>query len=318
MRFKTSLKSARGRISWKLMAPQLTIMILSLVAIVAGFVGLVVTGFQKGPITLWAIGVFNGSPLNAIDWHEHIPRGLTVELYCLAAFWCLYGAVRAGFFIRKARTCATESHDFFRFKIPVPVELQDGRHASLTQLAEDWARMRLDQPVKTGELLTFTAFLPGGPLEMIMEVTDDGKDHCSGPLRWSSTEARDQLAASLYSVDWHREFLHRNAEFLAPSDLLLGLGRRRQPRMSWHAVLLQDDAFSTSPYGVLVESDRPGEKSSLITFTPLQEGAEQELLIFRPHGTSPARASISKGVGLQSLAAKGLDGAKPHRYEVII
>jgi cellulose synthase (UDP-forming) len=316
MRFRSSLKTAAGKVNWWLMMPQISILVLSIFSIGYGYLILVETGFQKGLMAIWIAEILNGRLSNAAIWSEQIPQGMTVDLYCMAGLWAVYGIARVAFFLRKTLRCAANSHDFFRFKVPIPVRLEDETYACVTQLAEDWVQFRCDQIIKQGSQLTFTAFLPAGPLSLTMEVTESHGGLCSGPLHWTSTEARDQLAASLYSVDWHREFLHRNAEFLVPSDLLLGLMRPRPARMRYYAILLEDKRTSSSCYCILMEPDRSDASASLIAFVPLAQDYSYESMVFRSERIVRTRIVIESKEDLQSLVSKGLDGASPCRYRV--
>ena len=218
--------------------------------------------------------------------------------------------------MRKALHGARHSHDFYRFKLPVPVQLDEGTRGHTTQLAEDWMEMRIDKVMKEGMTLSLTAHMPAGPQALTMNVATVRDGICSGPLCWKSTAARDALAASLYSVDWHREFLHRHADFMAPSDLLLSPWRPRPAREQWHAVLLADAAGHFNHYGILSESDQDEEEASLIAFIPLENKKSYEALIFRSNITVRANVTIGASTGLHSLANEGLDGAVPRRWQV--
>lgn len=318
MRFRSSLKSARGRISWYLMAPQLTMLALSLFSVIYGYLRLAETGFQMGPLSGLLIDFWKDFHLPHVDWHALVPYGFTVDLYAVSAVWALYGAIRAACFVRKAIHGAARSHDFFRFKVPVPVRLEGGAYGCLIQLAEDWVELRIDQAVVKNSQLTFSAFTPAGPQVLRMTVTTTSDGICSGPLCWTSSAARDAWAAGLYSVDWHREFLHRNADFMVPSDVPLALLRPRPTRMQWHAVLLGNTRESCIHYSILSEPDRPETPSSLITFIPLVEGELHEVMIFRPNGIVKAHLAIGSITGLHTLASAGLDGAIPRRCEAKI
>jgi hypothetical protein len=53
--------------------------------------------------------------------------------------------------------------------------------------------------------------------------------HIDCELTWRRGAERRRLAECLYSVDWHREFMHRHAFFATPIEALRRLLKLRRP-----------------------------------------------------------------------------------------
>lgn len=328
MAFKSSSKNIHGRINWRLMTPQILVMAASLLAVGYAVMTLAEKGFRTGPLAKFIYLLVTTWTIPQMDLHGVMAEGYTVDLVVIAGAWALYSAVRGGFFIRKVLHDARNTHDYFRFRIPVPALLDSaGKHyGCVTRLSEDWVRLsdcRAPMPVTAGGAFSFTAFLPAGPLRLTAvaeKVTQrNGAAEIEGRLSWESEALRDRLASGLYSVDWHREFLHRNAYFLTPSDVLLSClffkPPLKIPRRAWRAVLLETKEDMTG-YGVLAREKGSGNSASLVTFRPLASGQSCRFLEFTENGPRFGGMDVTGEESLHSLVEEGLDGAAPRRYAV--
>ena len=331
LHFISSSKNLQGQVSWRLMTPQLTVMVACLFSVTIAIAMLAHTGFRTGPlIKFFYSAATTFSIPKTVHLHEVMSDGYTVDLVAIAGAWALYSAVRVIFFVRKALLDAKNTHDFFRFRVPVPVVFKDSSYGCITSLSEDWTKLAIYQSVDlpVGNTIECTAFLPSGPLPLKINIESIKKINntpsVEGSLVWDKVEQRDQLANSLYSVDWHREFLHRNAYFMTPSDVILSCLRLQSPFKTpyapWQALLL-DATGSNKPsnndfiyYGIVSASRTIKDTASLVTFTELAIGKEYGFLMFSDAGQQIKRAQIIAEEGLHSLVKEGLDGATPYRY----
>ena len=322
MSFKSSTKSAHGHVSWKLMAPQLAAMTASLIALAVSITRLAHTGFQTGPLVKFAVALVTNFSIPHMNIHEIVPPGYTVDLVALSGAWALYCVVRVTLFVYKALQGAKQTHDYFRFRVPIPVVFQDGLYGCITSLSEDWVSLAYHQPLpalSTGDLLNCTAFMPAGPLPLKIRLEHRGDLSIEGHLIWDNIPARDKLANSLYSVDWHREFLHRHAYFMTPSDVVLSCLCQRTllhtPSASWRAILFKtSDHDAPNNYGIISGGGQAG--GSMICFDGLDIGAIYDGLNFTNSAPQPLKIRILGEEGLHSLATEGLDGAVPRRYTI--
>ena len=326
MPFRTSIKNIRGRIDWGLLSPQIGVGVLSLAALISGVVHLALN-FQVGPLGL-AFRQMSRGNFGDIDWSARLDQGYTLELVIVAGFWALFNAAKSFYLVRKAVVDARNSHDDYRFDAPLLAEFSTPSGRWLVAI-DRVSRSFFSAPVAAqdappcGEKLIGIIYLPSGPLPIECVVRacvplDAAKRPNAVMLEcdlvWRSERSRDRLARSIYSVDWHREFMHRNRFFSTPLDALGRLLRLRSPltprQPGWRPALYRED-FAPPGYAV-IRSD--GATASIVAFHSL---APESVLDFETpgeRGNEALRVRIIESEPLNSLATKGLDGATVHRY----
>lgn len=321
--FHSSRKNIRGNVNWQLMMPQMTVLALSLAAVAIGVASLQ-GHYETGPLFQLFRGILTFN-IPDIDFFAVLKDGYTVDFVAIAGFWALYSAVRAGFFAVKIWQNARDSHDFYRFDIPVPAIIDDKResYGYIDSIAEDWARLSLHEGAlpQPGDRLSFTAVMPAGPLRLAMRIDKTSGRSVEGSLLWDSPQQRDRLANGLYSVDWHREFLHRNAYFLTPSDVALSW-LKLQPSQgisfnNWQAVLLETEGRGRL-YGVMSRKTGDSSAAALVTFGYLHPDAEYMARLFSDTETKPLKIRVMEEEPVSSLVKQGLDGVEPRRYALRI
>jgi cellulose synthase (UDP-forming) len=345
MPFRTSTKNVRGRINWVLMTPQLAVLATSLLAVAAGAVAMILN-FKVGPLAYAVLDLLSGNWAN-IQWSQHLPQGYTLELVTVAGAWAMFNAAKSAYLIRKAILDARRSTDDYRFDVRLPLELKTSSGyamATVEKLSRSWlsARVLGDEIGLPAERFVGRLFLPSGPLPVkgrIVQTTksdiqryklgpvlvelggaksfaDEGKIECE--LVWDAPADIARLTRSLHSVNWHREFMHRDAFFLTPSDVLVRLFRMSAPFVKQSATwlpVLYSDTERAEAVGVI--GIKQGEaEMSLVAFRKLDSGAVLRAEIFAPEGIRRHQVRILAPEALHSLAVRGLDGAVAQRYRV--
>jgi len=344
MAWRSSAKVLRGEISLPLIAPQLAVLLISLAAIIFGAWRLA-GDFQSGPILQALLAILptwlggTGMGITAIDWGAPLPKGYTVELVVVAGLFALMNALRAGLLIGKAYLNARDSKADFAFKIPLPIELT-GTKAQLRGMVDEIStsrlRFRLNRPLPMAinQVLHATIYLPSGPLHTNLNahalthgsVTRSGEVEgalIDAEFDWISQDDRDQLARSLYSVDWHREFLHRNAYFLTPLEVLKKLMVWRQSksreRVHWSGVLYRQAGGGDSKPSLAILASPGTDNGSrlLMAFDDLDTGAQIDVEDFASSREAWARSyRVIDTVPMQTIARRGLDGTEFHKHTV--
>ena len=334
IRFHSSSKNIKGQVKLSLMAPQLVVLGLSLGALMFAIIRLA-GDFQTGPLfDLIFVPVTSGfQELPEIDVFAEMPEGYTLDLVAVAGAWAFYSIIRVFFFLWKVFEDASQTHDFFRFSVPLPLVLDEKRnwHGRVRQLSESWISFQAfagGDKIEAGGLSSLQVGLPTGffPLTIRVETaTPLGKgkgQRVEGRLVWSTVQDRDALAKSLYSVDWHREFLSRNEYFLTVSDVVMGLFGKRLPRKQspgcWRAVLYhpQNGEKTVPVFGVMLPSRFSGGRLSLITFAPLALGQVCVGTQMFEDKAAALSFRIEKEEPVSSLVEEGLDQAVVWRYAV--
>jgi cellulose synthase/poly-beta-1,6-N-acetylglucosamine synthase-like glycosyltransferase len=324
--FRVSSKAMKGKTGWHLMVPQLAVIVLSLAALAAGIYKL--DGhYEFGPLFQYIAGIFTGHIPQGVDVHAVLKGGYTLDFIGIAGFWAIYGACRAGYFVWKTWSDARNSHDFFRFKLPLPASIDGAPAGRVNVIAEDWARMDIypGRPVALGDELAVSVHLPSGPLPLKLRAEKISGGAVEGHLAWEGEAQRDKLAAALYSCDWHREFLTRNAYFVTPSDVLLSCIRLESPFTvkygEWQAALLEIPAGNPPAeklYAIAAPLKKDPGRGSLVTFGYFAPGTRMTARLFTAGGLKDAIFDIMEEEAVSSLIQKGLDGATPRRYAIKI
>jgi hypothetical protein len=319
--WRSSAKNIKGQVSWKLMAPQITVLVLSLFAVTWAFFRLS-NDFTVGPLFQAIFAILTFQPLPKLDLFAEMPKGYTLDLVAIAGAWALYSAVRAGIFIRKAIKDAQNSHTFFRFTLPLPAIIhgESERYGAIEKISEDWLRLKdfaqRTEGLKHGDTLTLTLYLPSEPLDLQVKIEKYANQTIEASILWSDVAARDQLAKSLYSVDWHREFLNRNAYFSTPSDGVMKLfkpAKNIQPKPNtWNSVLY--NGGNDQLCGVIADLPNNKTQSVFITFKKLEQNRSYNGIELRDAAPNPTQFTIIKEVPISSLVRKGLDQSVVRKY----
>jgi cellulose synthase (UDP-forming) len=324
MAFRSSSKTIQGNVSWCLMAPQLLVAAASLGAVIAGVLNLK-GDYSPGPLFQFLYAMATRSRIPDIDINAGLPLGYTVDLVAIAGFWALYGAARAAVFARKVFHDARNSHDFFRFRIPIPVLLDaKGGYGCVSAISEEWIAFtdyREGPRTVPESSMELTIVMPESPLQVrVVVAAVKGRD-IEGRLIFPSTEQRDRLANGLYSVDWHREFLHRSAYFMTPSDVILSCLRLQSPFQKayglWQAVVFRELGREGHPhYAVMAKHRKNSLLASVIAFQDLTPGTIIYGMQFSDGKTHAFNGIVVDYEPLSSLVEEGLDGASVRRYQL--
>jgi len=314
----------QGAVSWRLMLPQVAVFVVSGLAL-SYAVWRLSHDFVVGPLAKAVWNLFQGLPLAEGALFATLPAGYSAELVAIAGFWALFNMVRAGAFIIKALGNARRSHAVFRFEIPLPVTwaTHPDAVAQTVSISETWVRIAVPTgwDVPAGEV-SLTLHLPDGPLMCQVDVDARLDGYIEGHFKWARFAEQDQLAATLYSIDWQREMQAHHAYFLTPSDVvgrLLGLHPKGgELKRQWQAGLLQraDSPQSLVPVLAAKISESP-PSFEIISFDPLACGATYPVM-FQDVGSRQNRLTITRARPIASLPHPGLNGRSYSRYLAIL
>jgi cellulose synthase (UDP-forming) len=317
--WRSSAKNVQGRISWRLMTPQIAVLTLSALALAyAGW--RLSDDFVVGPLAHSIVALWTQGQLSRGALFTTLPAGYSAELVAIAGFWALFNIARVVAFMAKSIRNARRSHFYFRFPLPLPATLA-GDPSTLTQtlaIAEDWIRLVLPSPhFPASPALALTLHLPDGPLSCQVEAIRQVDGALEGQLIWADETERDRLAATLYSVDWHRELQAHHAYFLTPSDVIVGLFGQRslgsEPKRLWRAGILHAAAAPEAAMPLLVGSLGNAPTSvEIISFAPLSSGTDYWVSL--PGISAPVPLVVINEVPIASLPHPGLNGKSYARY----
>jgi hypothetical protein len=159
----------------------------------------------------------------------------------------------------------------------------------------------------------------------MIELTRSGatseNTQLEGELIWRDPQVCDRLMRSLYSVDWHREFMHRNALFATPLEVLGRLLTFRWPFSlelpTWSPALFRDRT-SGGPALAVIAPDKNRRHAALLAFQALNPGKVITVTVLGPDTIEIWRTRIAGPEQQRSLASKGLDGAIVRRFRATL
>jgi cellulose synthase (UDP-forming) len=346
MRFRTSAKNIRGRIEWRPLFPQLAICAISLATFAVGVAHLALN-FRVGPLARDFINILSGN-FWLVNWNQRLDQGYTLELVAISGFWALFNAARCLYLVHKAMRDARRSAEEYRFDVRVPLEIETDNGPAfgcVERLSPSWASARWcdgNLPA-VGERLKGWLYLPAGviPVDCVVarsvrpkvwkikigpftiEIQNSRKSAKAGrldcELLWPHPQGRRRLAECLYSVDWHREFMHRQAFFVTPLQALTRLLRLRRPlaqNITWNPAIYRAPETGELAYAV-VNAEDDNRFTKLIAFRTIDPGQTIDLRVLGDGRVLNRCLRVIGYDSLQSLAGKGLDGAIMQKYRAV-
>jgi cellulose synthase (UDP-forming) len=243
--WRPSAKQRDGRVEWRMMAPQLAVIGLSVGAIIYAVAQVWGTGEAGGVSGL----LMAPGKIAELDWTAEFEAGYSLDLLLIAGFWALLNVLRGVVFVRKVVTTARRTHADHRFEVPLMVELEpEGDAPVAREVAElSLSVLRLKEArgavVPPGETVPARLYLPGTHVDL--SLRNRPPEHGCFEMIWAREEDRRVLDRALYSVAWHRELFHGQAEFLTPLRALarlLRLWSPERPLLDWRPELTRSES----------------------------------------------------------------------------
>lgn len=335
-RFRTSVKNIRGTLDWKLLTPQIIVGAVSLIALAVG-VGRFISDPIVGPLAHAFMNLWSGR-VGDIDWNEKLTQGYALELVVVAGFWAVFNAAKCLYVVRKALVNARESHSDYRFDIRLPAEVRlNGRSelAQIDRISLSWIRLSIYQgnAPQLGEKLRGQIYLPSGvlPFEAIVirrsaprvqhitvgsleiELSAGSRPAIECELVWTGAVLRARLEAQLYSVGWHRAYMHKHAFFMTPLEAVGRLLRGRHPfethYAAWAPALCRNAGQAEASFiAVNMAGDEAG--FDLLTFQPFEPGTLLDLEILT------AKGIMTRLLRVEGVAPEGAKGISPANFTI--
>jgi cellulose synthase/poly-beta-1,6-N-acetylglucosamine synthase-like glycosyltransferase len=234
--WKTSTKILRTRSSFSRVLPQVSIFLLSAIAL-SFAIRTLLLHFDEGVLLAG----------KAIDFNVPLEKGFTVDILIVAGGWAIYNMVRVAFFLKKAWTRSTYAQDDYRFKIELLVAAgeddESQQWGKTIWIAEQHIRIRIarTQHVRAGDRMKICLPLPTGTLMGTLHCSEvvmhDENIEIEGKLYLENEQDAQRLTDALYSVFWYRDLRSNRPAFLTP----LGWLRRIVSRNSLEKYRVLDE-----------------------------------------------------------------------------
>jgi len=328
--WETSSKNVKGEIHWRLMLPQISVMVLSISAVIYSIYKLS-QDFEPGLLFRFFKQKFQTGIAfneNSISIFEAMPEGYSLDLLLIAGFWALYNATRAGFCITKAVSHAKLSKLNYGFEIPLFIYDEQNNHpiALTTHISETHMHFKLlhhNDICALGSNVNIK--LPTGYSAVTIDTPIENNGVYETKIIPKSDTDFDQLWRCIYSIDWHREFVNRHSYFLTPIDFIIRiLGFKNKNKLSSYKRIEpflyskdnnQSDDLS---YGVALYYQQKNENTAdIIVF----ENLENNSTLIQTNGSN---REIQKTINIQhetpfmAIKANGLLKTAVTKYKVRI
>ncbi|MEP4036427.1 glycosyltransferase [Pseudophaeobacter sp.] len=238
--WRPSSKLVDGRVEWAMMSPQLLVVGLSLAAILFA-----VSRVWEDPKLGGMLEVFTGSKeISSINWTSEFAAGYSIDLLLVAGFWAVLNIVRGILFVRKVVHSARNTHTDHRFHVPLILELPTTelgtQSVEVSQISLSFLQLKSGDygGIQTGQI-TGQLYIPGETLTVALTSSLEGVGKFE--LSFASDKERNALESVLYSVEWHRNLFHSDAEFMTPLRYLArltGLGKPNEVPVNWRPELV--------------------------------------------------------------------------------
>ncbi len=322
LKWRSSKKNLKGKLNLSLMIPQLSLLFFNILALVFSSIK-IIKDFNYGPITeyfLSLIGISN-KPLSHINIYQTLDDGYTFELFIIAGFWALYNSIKVLFFIKKVYRDSKNSSDFFRFKIPAPIVINNHiNDIKVThKISENWLEFYKNngETFFKGDTVKAKVFMPFGEINILLKIENISKDLVSGLILWEDNNQRDILANSLYSIDWHREFFNRNSFFLTPLEFIKSIlfftWIKNKPQKNWNATLIKQNE-TISKYALIRQLNK--SEGTLICFNKQELQNHSNAIIIKENNFQEISFCIENREEFGCLSTIGLDGVEAYKYKV--
>ncbi len=312
--WKVSRKNLNGVFDWRLVAPQITLSIISLAALIYGIMKipeLSGTGMISGIfVAAWHNIVHDaGYPLffHIGSWQEISPQGYSWDLLLISSFWLIYNATRSAYWLIDTYRRTKNTHAYYRFEIPLMVEDESGKLHPLEWISESELKIKPHQnPPCVGEERAYSLWLPSGPLPVKTIIYRADTSGYQADFQWDSHALRDRLCDALLSVDWHAEINEREGYFpTLIEQLFQPIRMKSRPKLfDWTPGLMRTN-HANDPSMVLVGSRKGESPSRLIGFG--QNPIQQNITVTSADGCE-SQFLIGAPLEMQGWCKLGLDG----------
>lgn len=319
IKWQSSKKNIKGTINAMLMLPQMTVLVLSLVAL--GFAGYMVwNNTTIGPLGQLVINLFthHAPMLSTEDFTKIMDDGYSIELVMIAGAWALFNIIKVIAFIVKTvnSSLASDSELFFNLQLPIIVENKPA--INTVKISEQSAVISYTDINGIKKVNAVSLVLPTGLLTLNVEMHVIDDHHCRVVFQWASRAEQLTLIKVLYSPNWYRDAIVRDTLFLTPVDFLINILKwligRESKRYKWTTAVL--NSAQAHEQASLCLIGQCGDHYSLLCFQACEVG--MRFLINGMDIVPPKHIVIMAHQSIASSPSKGLYGKQYYRYKIRI
>lgn len=336
MLWKTSRKIVKARINYRLLAPQITMGLINLVAVFYSIWHLY-PDFKRGPLLEGFVSILTGDNFRdsfaEINFFEVLGDGYTLDLAIVAGFWALFNVFSIGLLVYKSQKKARKSDVDYLFHVEFPLDFQlpgvDKFYGVTKRCASKFLEFSLVSNGAQREVLpdTFdvTLYTSAGNFPITLsDVRKRKRGRYKAAIHWHHDQDKKHFEDTLYSVGWHRGLYHYEGCYKTPLESLLSfLMLKREKRLqAVKPLLLKPKSVSkmSHRFAALKEPFRGPDTYTLMSFMSLNIGDKIEFEELAKEGVRRREAYVVRELSKKEnlFIEKNLDGTIVRQYTVDI
>ena len=307
----SSSKKIKSEVNWLFMLPQLSILVVSVLSIVIAIVKLK-SNYQAGPIFMFfkqyfqpavqvssqAIAItkeganlITTNPV-ALNIYNVIDKGYSIDLVLIAGVWVLYSIVKIIFFISKVYYNVKKSRNYFQFKIPFPLLVNDLYKGQVLKISEECLIFSMDtigidniHKIKLDNILlrlTQNSIQFGIEIKKVSYNKKSQTALIEASIIWPSEIVRASFISCVYSINWHRALFNneKNNLFSTIGGLLIKIITLKSKKVTkWQPIAVDSDSHKLKDVKCAFISSFNAKKgtASLIIFEKLLKNDQLNL-----------------------------------------
>ena len=307
----SSSKKIKSEVNWLFMLPQLSILAISVLSIFIAIVKLK-SNYQAGPIFMFfkqyfqpavqvssqAIAITKeGANLittnpAALNIYNVIDKGYSIDLVLIAGIWVLYSIVKIIFFISKVYYNVKKSRNYFQFKIPFPLLVNDSYKGQVIKISEECLIFSMDtigidniHKIKLDNILlrlTQNSIQFGIEIKKISYNKKSQTALIEASIIWPSEIIRASFISCVYSINWHRALFNneKNNLFSTIGGFLIKIFTLKSKKVTkWQPIAVDSDSHKLKDVKCAFISSFNAKKgtASLIIFEKLLKNDQLNL-----------------------------------------
>ena len=307
----SSSKKIKSEVNWLFMLPQLSILVVSVLSIFIAIVKLK-SNYQAGPIFMFfkqyfqpavqvssqAIAITKeGANLittnpAALNIYNVIDKGYSIDLVLIAGIWVLYSIVKIIFFISKVYYNVKKSRNYFQFKIPFPLLVNDSYKGQVIKISEECLIFSMDtigidniHKIKLDNILlrlTQNSIQFGIEIKKISYNKKSQTALIEASIIWPSEIIRASFISCVYSINWHRALFNneKNNLFSTIGGFLIKIFTLKSKKVTkWQPIAVDSDSHKLKDVKCAFISSFNAKKgtASLIIFEKLLKNDQLNL-----------------------------------------
>ncbi|KAB7613484.1 glycosyltransferase [Amylibacter sp. SFDW26] len=222
MSWRYSKKVPSNNAEWLMMTPQLSVVCLSIVAILYACI----SNWNDLEVGVLTSIILNPSTIVNIDINAVFKAGFNSDLILIASLWAMLNIARGFIFVRKILYHSKNTFEDHRFSIPLIAELSvDGKVYELVTSKISMSFVSFETAIKQASHTTpidGKIYFPNGSARVTLNAFYESQGALKTDFSLSVPDQNERklLEDALYSTGWQRDTFNSNSDFTTPLSFI--------------------------------------------------------------------------------------------------